>query len=54
MRPAVQLDDALDDREAEPGRALAAGGLGREPLKAAEQPAYILGRKAGPVVAAPE
>ena len=51
MRAAVQLDDALGDRQAEPGRALAAGRLRREALEAAEQPRHVLRREPGALVA---
>ena len=47
---AMHVDDALDDRKPEPGRAFAGGGLGRQPLEAAEQPAKILRRQAGALV----
>ena len=49
-RAAMQFDDALDDREAEAGRALAGGRLGGQPLEAAEQARHVLRREAGPVV----
>ena len=46
----VKVDDALDDRKAEAGRALAAGRLGGEALEAPEQPRHVLRRQARPLV----
>src|ERR1700738_360268 len=47
---AMHVDDALDDRKAQPGRALAGGGLCGKPLEAAEQPSEVLGRQARALV----
>ena len=47
---AMHVDDALDDRKAEPGRAFAGGGFCGQPLEAAEQPSEILRRQAGAFV----
>ena len=44
---AVKVDDALGDREAEAGGALAAGRLGGKPLEAAEEPRHVLRRQPG-------
>src|SRR5688572_8505776 len=43
---AMHVDDALDDGEAEAGRAFARRGLGGKPLEAAEQPRQVLRREA--------
>src|ERR1700722_6721508 len=47
---AMHVDDALDDRQPEAGRAFAGGGFGGQPLEAAEQSSEILGRQAGALV----
>src|SRR6185295_3782591 len=49
--PTVQIDDTLDDRKAEAGRAFARGRLRRKPLETAEQSGNIFRRKACPLVA---
>ena len=46
---AVQLDDALDDGQAEPGRAFAGGRLGRQALEPAEQADMSSGDRPGPL-----
>src|SRR4051794_26561552 len=51
---AVHVDDALDDGKPEAGRTFAASRLGREPLETAEQPAEVLGRQPGALVADPD
>src|SRR4051812_12452409 len=48
---AMHVDDALDDRKPEAGRAFAGGRLGRKPLETTEQPAEVLGRQPGALVA---
>src|SRR6185437_12538061 len=47
---AMHVDDALDDRKAEPGRTFAGGRLCRKPLEATEQPPEIFRRKASPFI----
>jgi hypothetical protein len=47
---AMHVDNALDDRKPEAGRAFAGGRFGGEPLEAAEQPAEVLRRQAGAFV----
>ena len=47
---AMHIDDPLDDRQAEAGRAFAGGGFGGQALEAAEQPAEIFRRQAGALV----
>src|SRR5262249_59371584 len=44
--PAVQIDDALNDRETKAGGRLAGGRLRRKPLEAAEQAGNVLRREA--------
>src|SRR4030081_892315 len=43
----MHVDNALDDRQAEPGRALAGGWFGGKPLEPAEQASEIFRRQAG-------
>src|SRR5213076_1970783 len=47
---AMHVYDALDDRQAQPRRTLAGGGLCGQPLEAAKQSPEILRRQAGALV----
>src|SRR6478672_1981511 len=47
----MQIDDALGDRQTEPGRGLAARRFRRQPLEAAEHAIPVFRRKPGPTIA---